>query len=265
MTLEVLISTIGDGILRVPEMLLAKRDDVKYLVSWQVDDNVMMMNVSMLSCWKRDDVRLFTMRGRGLSRNRNNTLLRAEGDILLISDDDCRYTNDYFDSILKTYICREKVDGNCPDIILFKANYNKAYPSKAMAYNKAMQVKGYYPASWEITMRRETTSELHFNEDFGLGSGKYICGEESIFLKDAEKANKTILFVPETVVDTPKGTTGERFLTDPEVQKAKGAVFRYCYSEFEAWWRCVKESLHYYVYNHQDPRPIYRNLVGKGK
>ena len=64
MTLEVLICTIDNGILKVPEMLLAERDDVKYLISWQVDDEVMKMNISMMTCWRRKDVRLFTMHGR---------------------------------------------------------------------------------------------------------------------------------------------------------------------------------------------------------
>ena len=258
MTLEVLICTIGNGILKVPEMLLAERDDVKYLISWQIDDEVMKMNISMMTCWRRKDVRLFTMYGRGLSRNRNNTLLRAEGDILLISDDDCEYTNDYFDSIIREYNCQSKAD-----IILFKANYMKSYPQKIVSYKEALRTKGYYPASWEITLRRQSTSELRFNEDFGLGSGKYICGEESIFLKDAEMAGKNILFAPKVIVDTAEGTTGEQFLANPEVQRAKGAVFRYCYPKAEAWWRCLKEAAHYFVFEHADPRPIFKNLIGR--
>ena len=38
MKLEILICTIDDGINRVAEMLMPRREDVGYLVSWQLRD-----------------------------------------------------------------------------------------------------------------------------------------------------------------------------------------------------------------------------------
>ncbi len=256
MILEIQICTIGDGILKVPEIFLPERDDVRYLVSWQVENPLDVPKAEILSCFRRRDVRLFTMQGRGLSRNRNNALMRTEGDIVLISDDDCTYTNEYFDTIISTY--RQETNA---DIILFKANYPKAYPERQMPYRKAMRCKGYYPASVEITIARKAVNKgLHFNEDFGLGSGKYICGEESVMLKDAETSGMNILFVPRVIVNTPAGTTGERFLTDTKVQKAKGATFRYCYPRWEAWLRCWKEALHHAFYSHADARKLFKDM-----
>lgn len=256
MILEIQICTIGDGILKVPEMLLQERPDVRYLVSWQNGNPLDVPKAEVLSCFRRKDIRLFTLQGCGLSRNRNNALMRTEGDIVLISDDDCKYTNEYLDNIISTY--RQEPEA---DVILFKANYPKAYPAGQMSYRKAMRCKGYYPASVEITIARKAIeSGLRFNEDFGLGSGKYICGEESVLLKDAERSGMNILFVPRLIVDTPAGTTGEKFLTDINVQKAKGATFRYCYPRWEAWLRCWKEAMHHAIYNHADARKIFKNM-----
>ncbi|MBQ0143159.1 MAG: glycosyltransferase [Prevotellaceae bacterium] len=267
MTLEVQICTIGDGILKVPEIFLPEREDVKYLISWQIDNPLNISNVAMLACFHRKDVRLFTMQGQGLSRNRNNALIRTEGDIVLIGDDDCRYSNEYFDNIIKTY-------KRCnADIILFELNdlmpenvyqqvQEKPYPKTSMSYKKAMRHKGYYPCSCEMTLSRKAieVGNIKFNEDFGLGSGRYICGEESVLIKDAEKQGLKVMFEPKVIVDTPRTTTGTKFLSDTRVQIAKGATFKYCYPKWEAWIRCWKEALHYAVYHHANAVQLFNTM-----
>lgn len=261
MILEVHICTIGEGIEKVAKQFLAPRNDVRYLVSWQIDNPMTAVKVQMMETFKREDVRLFTIQGKGLSRNRNNALMRAEGDIILISDDDCTFSNKQFDDIINTY----NENGNKADIILFKASSNgedlKSYPSTTTGYNQAMRHKGYYPSSVEMTMKIDCAKALRFNENFGIGCNKYISGEESVFLKDAEKAHKRIIFVPKTIVDTPKATTGKQFLDNPEVQRAKGATFRYCYPPLEAFLRCVKESLHFWIFDGKNPFTILNNML----
>ncbi len=257
MSIEVLISTIGDGIYKIPDMFLPPRDDVRYLVSWQVDDIMTYKEMMLLSCFSRKDVSLFTMKGRGLSRNRNNCLLRADGDILLFADDDCRFTNSYFDSLIQAFSQSDS------DILLMESSLGKSYPVKAMSLTDARRHKGYYPSSVEMAIRGQSVGSLHFNEDFGLGSGKYICGEEDVFLKDAESAGLKISFIPVKVVDTPSQTTGRRFLEDKEVQKAKGATFRYVYPPLEAEWRTVKEVLHHWLFNHADPFELYKTMKSR--
>lgn len=257
MTLEVLISTIGDGIYRIPELILSESERVRYLVSWQVDDVLMYKQVLTMSCFSRHDVRLFTMKGKGLSRNRNNCLSRAEGDVLLIADDDCRYTEESFKKIITAF---EKHEA---DVMLFQSTLAKSYPDTVIPYRKAMRHKGYYVSSMEMAMKRSVAEAVSFNEDYGLGSGKYICGEEDVFLKDAEKARFRILYIPAMIVETQACTTGSRFITDPEVQKAKGAVFRYVYSPVEARYRTMKEVLHHWVFNKANPLTIYKNMTSK--
>ena len=128
--LNILVSTCGEGIGKIPDMLLPQRAGVRYIVSWQHDAGMVMP-----PAWAgRDDVKLFMMQGRGLSRNRNNTLKRADCGICLIADDDCRYTPDYLDNITRSY--SEHPDA---DIILFMAQgLDKSYPDKAMKLSQAI-------------------------------------------------------------------------------------------------------------------------------
>ena len=69
MTLEILISTLDDGINGVAAMLLPKREDIGYLVSWQHSEG---KNIALPEELRRDDVKICNLAGRGLSRNRNN-------------------------------------------------------------------------------------------------------------------------------------------------------------------------------------------------
>lgn len=262
MTLDILICTIGEGIRNVPDMLLAPRNDVRYVVSWQVD-NPSAEQFSFLTAAfsARKDIRVYTLEGKGLSRNRNNAMKYAESDICLIADDDCKYTDSQIDNIINTY---GKAEG--ADLICFEANTSggtpiKKYPNESMEYTKAVH-SGYYPSSFEISFRRSTVvGKIKFNELFGLGSEQLNCGEESVFLHDALRKGLSAVFVPDVICTTPAGTTGTRFLSDIKVQRSKGAVFRYVYGRFGGLWHCLKEVCHHTVFNHSNPLFLLKNML----
>lgn len=72
MTLEILICTIDEGINSVADMMLPQTPGFRYLVSWQLTGKVASMVPAEL---RRPDVRVFTLQGKGLSRNRNLSLI----------------------------------------------------------------------------------------------------------------------------------------------------------------------------------------------
>ena len=88
MTLQLLICTIDGGIQQVAQLVLPPAPDISYVVSWQHSspDDERTLPVALV----RDDIQVYHLEGRGLSRNRNNCLRHATGDICLICDDDCR-------------------------------------------------------------------------------------------------------------------------------------------------------------------------------
>ncbi|MFO7951713.1 MAG: hypothetical protein R6U91_02750 [Bacillota bacterium] len=180
------------------EILLAPREDVRYIVSHQVTDNKYRLTPEGLL---REDVILSQIKGRGLSRNRNNVLKYAGGDIGLLADDDVRFTDENF-AVIK------EVFGNEPslDVACFKIatppgeGEYKDYASEPYLLNEK---NGHYISSLEIAFRldRVRWKGINFDERFGLGSNLIQYGEEAVFIHDCIKAGLRVKFVPRYVVE----------------------------------------------------------------
>ena len=120
---------------------------------------------------------------RGLSRSRNMAIRNSSSDIMLISDDDL-YFYDNFDKIIIHE--HEKHDKN--HIILFNFdNYVKKYSDKN--HRVCLWNVGRY-ASVQTSFKPKEISErgIYFNENYGTGSGKIVSGEENIFLARCSKS-----------------------------------------------------------------------------
>ncbi len=240
MKLNVLICTYDEGILRVPDVLITSREDVSYVISMQYSDEKYLQEIpSELS--ERHDVRVVTLAGRGLSRNRNHALMAADGDIALIADDDGRYRDEYFDNILTTFHDNPQVDIAQFMIHGPQGAWNKPYATHPHPYAK--RPKGMFPASVELAMRLSTVkTQVRFNEFFGLGAPVLGAGEEDVLLHDTMQRGLNVWFFPLFVVDMPYGSTGDRVYTDRRVMMAQGAVNYHIYGAM-AWLRMIKFSL----------------------
>lgn len=249
LTLDIMICTIGDGIFRVSDMLLPERSDIRYTVSIQNPDNICQTDIpARLSA--RPDVNVSFMDGTGLSRNRNNALSMATGDICLIADDDNRYLPEYIDNILDAW------SGNPDaDIITFQAQTYEGAPLHP------------YPAPYvcsvEITFRRSSiiSKDLKFDERFGLGSPLLCAGEEDVFMADAQRAGLNIKYIPKVIVQTKGITTSTGFIGNKKLQITKGATFRHVYGVCGAVWRSFKEAGWYLIHKGANPLPILFNMI----
>lgn len=256
MTLDILICTIDEGIKNVPEVLMSPREDVSYVVSMQFTDKEYLKLIPEI-LREREDVVLTTLEGRGLSRNRNNAIDHSSADILLIADDDVRYTKDGIDNIFKAYDQHKDADIICFKAETLEGMEMKNYPAEDIPFTEAFK-RGYYPSSIEVTFRRNIPTR--FDERFGLGSEKLCSGEEDVFIYDAMQEGAKVWFVPETIVRTADGTTGDFFLTNKKVQLSKGATFRHIFGMKEALWRSVKEGGWYFIHKGKNPLPIILNM-----
>lgn len=234
--LELLICTIDDGIHRAARVPLPRRNGVAYLIGWQHTEG---HSRELPEALRRSDIRVIETEGRGLSANRNRTLAHARGDLLLIADDDCRYTPSGLETVIRGFT--EHPEAN---VLLFQAVDEEGKPHKAYAgspFNYAHRPRGYFPSSCEIALRR--LSQLpRFDERFGLGSSFLGCGEEVVFLHTAQTRGLNILYLPHPIVTTGRATTGTRFATSPAVQRAKGALLALVYGRPMAELRCLKEA-----------------------
>lgn len=128
---------------------------------------------------------------RGLSRSRNMALKNAEADICILCDNDVEYVDGYEDIILKEFKDNPEAD----IIVFYIKRKEKPIPNystkRYMNYLSVLKI-----FSPEIAFRRESVLDIPFDEDFGAGSGKYLMGEENIFLYNCLKRYKKILYVP---------------------------------------------------------------------
>lgn len=257
MTVDILICTIDEGVLRVPEVLMEPCEGIGYVVSMQyTDESYLSMVPDVIR--ERKDVILSCVPGRGLSVNRNNALSLSEADIRVIADDDNRYERSFIDRIVSAYAVRPDADVVCFAAESYDGRLMKSYPSVPMTYGEAFS-RGYYPTSMEMTMRRRV--DVRFDSRFGLGSERLCAGEEDVFMKDVCDAGFNALFVPEVIVRSRFHTTGCDFLTNECLQVTKGATFRYIFGVREAIWRSVKEACYHLVYSHVNPFSIFCNMM----
>lgn len=137
--------------------------------------------------WNSYHVKYLNFAERGVGLNRNNTLMRATGDICLFADDDIVYYDGY--SRMVTDAFREIPDA---DLIIFNNNLvkdGKEYPkfnhkTKRLRLIHALKYGTYVIAIRNDAVRKEN---LNFSRIFGGGS-LYGSGEDSLFLLDCFRA-----------------------------------------------------------------------------
>ncbi len=257
LTIDILICTINEGILNVPKILLPVTDSIGYVVSMQyTDEKYIAMIPKELD---RKDVYITKIKGRGLSVNRNNSILNSDADICIIADDDVRYD---IGTILRL---RQFYDEN-PDVgvVLMRAadvdgNFLKEYPKEELLLKK--MPKGYYPSSIEISFRRKSLRGIMFDGRFGLGSEITVCGEEEVFVHSLMKNGVLVKFVPVTLVYTterPKSALG--FAERKELQFTKGAVLYYIYG-WSSFLRCLKCALKYAIEERKSFFSMYKEML----
>lgn len=245
MTLSILICTIDEGILQVPDVLMPPRHDISYVVSMQYTEEKKKELVPT-ALKEREDVTLAFLEGKGVSRNRNCAIEHATGDVLLVADDDNRYTEELVANIFEAY--EQHPDA---DVIHFQALNMEGKPLHP------------YPAPYvcsvEITFHRKV--KVRFDERFGLGSPKLCAGEEDVWIKDVERAGYQIRYVAKPIVMTPADTTGTQFPGNKRMQMSKGAAFKHVYGTAEAMWRTLKEARWWMVHRGNNPFPILLNML----
>lgn len=203
MILNVLFSTINEGIFKIADIILPQRDDVIYLISHQVTDEKFRLVPEKLN---RSDISISQIQGSGVTKSRNNALRLAAGDIGLFSDDDVRYKNEYFDKILEIFI----KDNNL-DVGLFKiktppgAPEYKKYPRLEKCLKRCNQSVGTIEIAFRIDRWKEVA--VFFDERFGAGAPVMKAGDEGLFIDDCIHAGLKVKFLPYYIVEHPYEST----------------------------------------------------------
>jgi glycosyltransferase, group 2 family len=235
MTLDILICSLNKGIVRIDDLLLPQRKDVRYIVSYQyTDERYLELIPSSLA--SRIDVVVSTHKGQGLSSNRNHALELAKADLVMFADDDARLTDDAVDTIFSIFDQHPNVE-----VALFRAS---TYTGKLLKkYPEAERDITYLPKDYTISTiemvcrRNRVQGKVRFDERFGLGTQFLTCGEEEVWLIDALRAGLSIRYYPYKVVETSTMLKRSMIYVDAGVQRSKGALTYYKYGS-SAWIRC---------------------------
>lgn len=258
MSLEILICSLNKGIVRVQDVLLPQRDDVRYIVSYQYTDERYLELVPP-ALQARPDVSIYTYRGQGLSANRNQALDKATADIVMYADDDERLLPETIDTVTAAFAEHPSLD-----VAFFCASTYTGKPLKNYP-EEAFEVTG-MPASYSVSAiemacrRTAVQGIIRFDERFGLGTKFLTCGEEEIWLEDAMRAKLKMHYFPIKIVETSTMMKKSLIYVDAGVQRSHGAIAYYRHGG-RAWLICLRFALRSARLGHCHFVPFMRHLA----
>ena len=131
---------------------------------------------------------IYSYAEKGLSKSRNRGLEKASSDIILLCDDDVKYSDNYENDILNEF-------NNNPDADIIIFNLKSIHrENKVIKKNKKLHLYnslGY--SSPRIAFKRKSILDrnISFNEMFGSGS-IYSSGEDVLFIVDSMKSGLNV-------------------------------------------------------------------------
>ncbi|WP_117880647.1 glycosyltransferase [Aureibaculum luteum] len=239
MTLNILISTIDEGIYKVKNVILEYREDVSYIVSHQFTSKEFRVIPPELN---RSDITVSQIQGYGVTKSRNNAINLANGDIGLFSDDDVTYTNEYFNEIINTFSTNLQID-----ITLFKIKtpegfpVYKNYPKDRLKIKKLPFSVGTIEIAFKINKIKD--SKIKFDERFGAGQKLLIGSDENIFILDCIKSGLNVWFIPEFIVNHPFESTIKSLLKYDRRRVSVSGALDARINGISAIPRAIKESI----------------------
>lgn len=144
--------------------------------------------------YKGNKIKYLNFAERGVGLNRNNALLRADGDVIVIADEDVVYVDGYEEIVKKAFN-----DIPDADAVIFNINVEgrggdrrQNQEIKRIRFHNALNYGAVRTAVKTKSAKREN---INFHTCFGGGT-KYSCGEDTLFIVDMLKAGLKIYAYP---------------------------------------------------------------------
>lgn len=226
--ISVLICTLNDRIKNVPRILLPESDEVNYIVAFQYTDQ-MFYEMIPEEIQKRNDVTIYPSSEVGLCANRNNALRNCKTQFAVIADDDTVYSKDLLNEVVAKFRINTELD-----IISF-------------AHNRlALRLSPNLP---------------QFDTRFGIGSSFLSCGEEEVFVHQAEKLGlrvQTVRFTSYSSESVPWAQLSQ----DKRMRRSWGALQYMKHSTTVAFLQITLKSISLHIPERTVSRwQIFRDLL----
>lgn len=147
----------------------------------------------------QNNIECFTFKERGLSRSRNNALMRSWGNIICFADDDMKYSDTYVNDI----ICEFEKHPDADAILFYVEAVNGTRKTQKIdQFSRVSRREARLFTSVNIAVKRESLlyNNVFFNIMFGSGM-EYSCGEDTIFLQDILKKRMKVYKSPIKIAD----------------------------------------------------------------
>ncbi len=220
--LNILVSTINDGIKNIGKIFLPLDNKISYIISHQVTNNKDYSN-EITQLKQRKDTLYLSLDVKGLSKNRNNCLKHIDGDIVYICDDDVGLRYESILKVIEKFKNSDNLDVLRCQVKTFEGRPYKQYKSIEYKVDSLIQLTNF--SSIEMTVKSSFIKEnyISFDESFGIGA-PYPLGEDFIFITDIFKKNGNIVHYPIDLVE--HGEFGTGGVLSDNVIFGRGAVFR---------------------------------------
>lgn len=189
--------------------------------------------------WNGHNIRYLSFSERGVGLNRNNALMRADGEICLFADDDMVYVDDYVDVVTKAFS-----ENSNADVIVF--NLIEPKPTRFVIRKKTrvnyFNYLRYGTARVAVRLNSVKGNAIYFNQCFGGGT-EHCHGEDNLFLTACLNKGLKIYAVPEYIAQlTEERASSWNTGYDEKYLKDQGVLYR---AISRRWWRllCLQDAL----------------------
>lgn len=173
-------------------------------------------------------VRLLSTNTRGVGKNRNLALLYSKGDIILFSDMDITYYDNYEETIINEF--KSMPDADC---IMFGLRYIKngkfLYDLKSKKKRLHVFNSMKYPTP-SIALKKIAINKynLHFSEVFG-GGCIYGSGEDSLFIRNLFNVGARVYSSDKIIGESSKDESSWFHGYDEKFMYDRGALMACCF------------------------------------
>lgn len=195
MKIQVLVATMNRN--NIEELLENMNISTDAIITNQTDD-FLYNNIN----YKGNNIAVYNFNERGVGLNRNNALMRATADIVILADDDLTYVDNYGDIIINEFKKNPKAD-----MLVFNVK-NEDCQRKGYVIKKSKRVHKhnclrYGAVRMAFRLDKVKQKNIYFSLLFG-GGAKYGSGEDSIFIYQCIKSGLKVYSSTQEILKLPK-------------------------------------------------------------
>lgn len=196
---------------------------------------------------------------KGVGLNRNNTLMRSNGDFCLFADDDMVFEEGYPEMVLQQF--QKHVDA---DVLIFNLREKN---TTRYIIKKPFRVRWYNYMRFgaaRVAIRRKSIFDngILFNLTFGGGTERGH-GEDTLFLGDCLKKGLKIYAVPQSIARLTEERKSTWFVGyDDKYLENQGDLY-YCISR--RWYKvlCLQDAFRHRKVYQRSTNEAYRTMTRK--